>query len=300
SHPEDMLLDLQHFQGLATGEIQSYEIEKRYLHRDGRIIWGLLNVSAARGPDGQVRWAIGQIQDITSRKLSEQALQQANALLSRQNQQLDQFARMASHNLRSPLANAIMLLEQIPEDASEQAVRLAQLDRSLRQALLHLEDLAAQLHQPQPLGLERCRSSFSASLQKACQALAPEIHGCQARIEPDFALAELDYVPVYLDSILYNLLSNALKYRHPERRPLIRLSSLLEQGQPVLEISDNGIGIDLDRHGQELFGLYHTFHTHPQARGIGLYLTRNQLESLGGRILAESTPGEGSRFIVCF
>jgi len=107
-------------------------------------------------------------------------------------------------------------------------------------------------------------------------------------------------VPAYLDSILINFLSNAIKYRSPERDPIITLTLTEEDGRVVLAISDNGIGIDLERHGQKLFGMYRTFHDNKDARGIGLFITKNQLEAMGGMVKVSSTVGQGTTFSLSF
>ncbi|RYE37423.1 MAG: HAMP domain-containing histidine kinase [Sphingobacteriales bacterium] len=90
----------------------------------------------------------------------------------------------------------------------------------------------------------------------------------------------INYNPAYLESILLNFFTNAIKYKHPERDPKIRISAFFEDGKVILEIKDNGSGIDLKRHGKKLFGMYKTFHDNADARGIGLFITKNQVEAL--------------------
>ncbi|HEY0898278.1 MAG TPA: ATP-binding protein, partial [Sphingobacteriaceae bacterium] len=95
------------------------------------------------------------------------------------------------------------------------------------------------------------------------------------------------------------LISNAIKYRDPSRRPEIRIRSFRNDGRTCIVVSDNGLGIDMEKHGSELFGLYKTFHQNRNSKGVGLYITRAQVLSLGGRIEVDSTPGKGSTFQVC-
>lgn len=111
---------------------------------------------------------------------------------------------------------------------------------------------------------------------------------------------EIEYNPAYLESILLNLISNAIKYSHPDRKPKVEISANKNGEETILRISDNGVGVDLDKHGNDLFGMYKTFHSNKNSKGIGLYITKNQIESLGGRIEIESEPGKGSRFTVYF
>ena len=107
-------------------------------------------------------------------------------------------------------------------------------------------------------------------------------------------------VPAYLESILLNLFTNALKYSSPDRKPTINISSGLYKNYVVLKFSDNGQGIDLERHGKKLFGMYKTFHEHKDARGIGLFITKNQIESMNGKIEVTSEVGVGTTFTLYF
>lgn len=109
-----------------------------------------------------------------------------------------------------------------------------------------------------------------------------------------------DYDQTYLDSILLNLLTNAIKYRDPERPLLITLKARQEGKKITLTVSDNGLGIDMTRYGDQLFGMYNTFHGNGDARGIGLFLIKNQVEVMGGHISASSSPGAGMTFTLEF
>ena len=107
-------------------------------------------------------------------------------------------------------------------------------------------------------------------------------------------------MPAYLESILLNLVSNAIKYRQPDINPLVIVKSYIKDGFKTLAVKDNGQGIDLEKYGTKVFGLYKTFHANPQAHGIGLFMTKNQVEAMGGSIQVESEPGLGTTFIIKF
>jgi signal transduction histidine kinase len=102
-----------------------------------------------------------------------------------------------------------------------------------------------------------------------------------------------------LRSVIYNLLSNALKYHHPDRTPQVQVRARLAGAYHVLEVQDNGLGLDLVREA-ELFGLFRRYHTHVAGSGIGLYMVKRMVENIGGRIEVHSAPGEGSTFTVYF
>jgi signal transduction histidine kinase len=106
--------------------------------------------------------------------------------------------------------------------------------------------------------------------------------------------------PAYLESIVLNFLSNSIKYRHPDRSPVIDLDASQSRGEVVLRVADNGLGIDLAKHKGDLFGMYKTFHSHPESNGVGLFLVKSQLDAMGAAIEVESEVGTGTTFIVHF
>ena len=105
-------------------------------------------------------------------------------------------------------------------------------------------------------------------------------------------------VPAYVDSVILNFLSNAIKYRSKERKAIVELTTTVTDGFVVLKISDNGMGIDLEKHGSKLFQLYKTFHNDKDAIGLGLFITKNHIESMGGRVEVESKVNVGTTFYV--
>ena len=105
-------------------------------------------------------------------------------------------------------------------------------------------------------------------------------------------------IPAYLDSVVLNLITNSIKYRSPKRPCEIQVSARPKKDMVVLTISDNGLGMNLPAIGDKIFGLYQTFHKHSDARGVGLFLVKNQVESMGGRIELKSKPDEGTSFHV--
>jgi len=106
--------------------------------------------------------------------------------------------------------------------------------------------------------------------------------------------------PAYLESILLNFSTNAIKYAHPDRFPVVEFNFSIENNCKVLSITDNGLGIDLDKYGESLFGLNQTFHQHDDANGYGLYITKYQIEAMKGRVSVVSKVGEGTTFKIHF
>jgi signal transduction histidine kinase len=128
------------------------------------------------------------------------------------------------------------------------------------------------------------------------QSLNSFIHRDEVTIRTDFQASEILSIKAYINSILYNLISNAIQYRVPGRKPVIDISSKLEDNFIVLQVSDNGLGINLEKYKGDLFKLYKRFHTHIQGKGLGLFIVKQQVEKLGGRIDVESVPEEGASF----
>jgi signal transduction histidine kinase len=117
-------------------------------------------------------------------------------------------------------------------------------------------------------------------------------------VQLDLAVRTIRYPKVFLESIIYNLLSNALKYISTERIPEILVRTYELDGRILLSVKDNGLGIDLVKYGNKIFKLNQVFHKRPDAKGVGLYITKAQVESFGGSIIVRSRENEGSEFIV--
>jgi K+-sensing histidine kinase KdpD len=105
-------------------------------------------------------------------------------------------------------------------------------------------------------------------------------------------------MPAYLDSIILNFLTNAIKYKKPTEPAKIEINTSIKDRFIVLEIRDYGQGIDLIKYGEKLFGMYKTFHKHDDSRGLGLFITKNQVEAIGGKIEVESEVNEGTTFYI--
>ncbi len=234
-------------------------------------------------------------------ELREKLMERTEMLIQieRQKKQLEEFCHIISHNLRAPLAN-LLLLSDMVQDSPDMDEKLTLMGKQkpvidfLHEIFEELVD-ATQIklnHQIKKdlVVLEEC-------LDRSLQLLQGEIMLSEASIDYDFSEIPSVYFPrIYLESVIFNLLSNAIKYRAPERPPRVRFRSYLYEGWVCIEVSDNGLGIDMKRYGDKLFKLRKTFHDHPNAKGLGLFMSKTQIEALGGTILAQSQPGEGSTF----
>jgi len=228
-----------------------------------------------------------------------------NQQLARTNADLDNFVYTASHDLRQPANNLRGLFDELHRTATihdPEAHELWRLlDDSLRALTTTITDLADVVKIANQPGKQTTELvDFQEVTAHVLQTLQPQIAEAAATIRTDFtALPTLLYVQSNLRTILLNLLANALKYRHPDRPVQIQARTYLTNGQPVLEVQDNGLGLDLERHGKELFHLFRRFHPQvSEGTGVGLFLVNRLAQAEGGRIELESEENQGTVFRV--
>lgn len=276
--------------------------EFRIVMSDGRIKWVNAIGTPKRMAEGEVLWDILAL-DVSARKNAEQKIEKNLELLTFQNTQLLDFCNIVSHNLRSPLVNIAMLVEFIEESSSEveRKVYIDKLKPVIEGLSETFDELVESIQIQQDSEIKSERIDIEESFGKMIAGFEGQIAVSDASVEADFSQARtLYYPPKYWSSILHNLISNALKYRSPERRLKIFLKTTRSQKKVLLTVRDNGLGIDLKKHQSNLFKIRKVFHRHPDAKGFGLYITKTQVEAMKGRIWVESTPDVGSTFFVEF
>jgi signal transduction histidine kinase len=228
-------------------------------------------------------------------------LKQTNLELIEQNNRLEQFAYIISHNLRAPMARLVGLsvILDLAKNEEERANIVKLMVKSTHDLDQVIKDLSY------ILGISKLNTkvlhdtSLLALIEKVKTMLEGEIKETGAVIETDFSqVASVISLPQYLESIFYNLLSNSIKYRHPHKTPLIRVSSQQADEYIKIEVSDNGLGIDIDRYQATLFNLYKRFHFHVEGKGMGLYLVKTQVAALGGKIEVKSKLDVGTTFAI--
>ncbi|GGW72685.1 PAS domain S-box-containing protein [Winogradskyella epiphytica] len=297
---QDLGVHEEKFEKLISGKIDKYRVKQRYFHKDGTIIWMLIYVSLVYFKKGKPHM-IWQFSDITKHQKGQDKLKTMLYLAKEQNDRLRAFASIVTHNLRSHSGNLLTLTEFLEDDDStlkqnENFVLLKQAVDNLQETVSHLTEVAKireiEDSKMDALNLydyaEKATYNIIALAQNAKAVIYNEI-------DEDICVKA---IPAYLDSIILNFLTNAIKYRTEKRKPIIALSSDVEGDFVVLKIKDNGLGIDLDKFGDSLFQMYKTFHCNPDAIGIGLFITKNHIESLGGRVEVKSEVDVGSEFSV--
>lgn len=294
SHPDDLKQEEKLMNELLDGNVQSYEMEKRYFHANGNFIWALLKVSLVRDNNDVPLYFISQIKDISERKKNLE-------IISNQNKRLLNFAHIVSHNLRSHTGN-IRMLSDMAINSNQESERLEYINMlgssssKLLETLDHLNEIIKINDQ---VLSNRITLNLHKEVLRVLEILSASIIASSADIIIDINKnISILYDPAYLESIFLNLITNSIKYKKQDTRLKIIIKGERKEKYILISVEDNGIGIDLEAHGSRLFEMYTTFHTHPDARGLGLFLVKNQVESLGGEIYAESQIGKGTKFFV--
>ncbi|WP_419212931.1 PAS domain S-box protein [Maribacter sp. X9] len=301
THPDD--LEKSHSLHLSTfdGKKETYQIEQRYFHKDGHLVHGILGVTSVKDLYGKPTHTITQFLDITERIEAEKKLKTLVAVTKSQNDSLLNFAHIVSHNLRSHSTNLTMLANFLVKEKDEKERKnintmITNAVQSLSETISHLNDVV----QVKTGALQNLKSvsvlNTILNIQKSIGGVLEE-QGAQLNIGVS-KLHFVNAVPAYLESIFLNILTNAIKYRKAERSPVIDIKSVSKEKTILLQFSDNGQGIDLKRHGNKIFGMYKTFHKHKDAKGIGLFITKNQIEAMEGSIKIESTVNEGTTVFI--
>lgn len=299
-HREDRGDYYEDFNDHITGVNSNYVNVHRVLHKDDTYRWILdQGKIIERDLAGNPLRIVGTHTDITKQKEAELSLKKSIDVITDQNNKLKSFAHIVSHNLKQHAGNFESILK-FHEDADSDAEK-QEMFRHLRTVSKSLSKTLNSLSQIVTLQSKDSIRDKNIKIDKEVNAVIEEL---------TFIISESSTIiynnvrnncnvyfsASYLNSILQNLITNAIKYKHPDRNPVITIDSDCIEGDLELTISDNGKGIDLEKFGKDIFGLYKTFHQNEDAEGVGLYLVRNQVEAFGGTISIDSKIDVGTTF----
>ncbi|WP_396601898.1 PAS domain S-box protein [Algibacter sp. R77976] len=298
---EDLGVHEKKYERLMLGNTEGYRVQQRYFHKDGSIIWVLISVSLIMNKEGTPSNMIWQFSDITGRKRNQDKLKMMLKVVREQNERLTSFASIVTHNLRSHSGNLSTIAEFLEEDiplinSNDNFDLMKKAIENLQETVSHLTDVAkikvVEESQIQVLNLydyvEKSIYNITAIAKNTNTSIINYI---------DEELC-VKAIPAYLDSIILNFLTNAIKYRSEKRLPKIRLTASVQDDYVIFKIGDNGLGIDMEKYGDKLFQMYNTFHSNKDAVGLGLFITRNHIESLGGKVIVTSEVDVGSEFSI--
>lgn len=280
-----------------------FNTEIKMLTANNRVFWVRAIGKPIYNAGKEIIGIRGVFQDIDEIKKKELGLQKSIDIIASQNSRLFNFAHIVSHNLRSHTSNLSLLVQLIEDiDDPEEKIgfinQIKQISYSLNTTIEHLNEIVA-IHTNKDQ--EKKPVKFRDAYSVVTNGIGQMISMSKTKIHADFKdLEEIDYIPAYLESILLNLITNAIKYKHPDRDPIVKIKTYSLENKKYLRVSDNGQGINMKLFKDKIFGMYKTFHYNEDAVGIGLFLTKNQVESLGGIITVESTVDKGATFLIEF
>lgn len=280
------------------------EIETISYRKNGDEFWIRLSMVPVFNSENEHTHWISILRDITERKKQEKEKEQLINELTQNNKDLRQFSYITSHNLRAPLSNLIGLLKLTDEiDISNEELVLIIDGFSKSTYLLNetISDLGKVVIIRDNPSIEKQNISITESLNNVLEQIHILIENNKPEINFDIQTKDLVYSnKAYFESILLNLLTNAIKYKSTTRNLQINIRITEDLNYTTLTFNDNGIGIDLNKYSEKIFGLYQRFHNYPDSKGLGLYLVKSQIDSMGGEINISSTVNEGTTFIIKF
>jgi PAS domain S-box-containing protein len=303
-HPDDRQKYRDDIKTYVNGETNIYSNQHRVLCKDDTYKWILDRGKVIEyDENGNPTRIIGTHTDITEQKQQEERLRHTLDTVSGQNNRLLNFAYIVSHNLRTHSSNFKMIMDVL-DDPSTSKDEKEELSGHLKQVSEQLNDTIANLNEvvsiQTNIDIQTSEINLHTYFNRAIELLHNDISRWEVKVDNRIPVdCKLVYNPAYMESIIFNLLSNAIKYRSLVRKPEVAVSYFnIPGGKYGFVVVDNGIGINLKKYGDQLFGMYKTFNGNRDAKGIGLFITKNQVESLGGSIEVLSEVDKGTTFKV--
>ncbi|HEY0897676.1 MAG TPA: PAS domain S-box protein [Sphingobacteriaceae bacterium] len=303
-HPDDVPEVKRKIDEVLQGDTTQWAIEFRLRKADTTYAYVIDRGIIMRDTRGTAYRIIGAMQDISQQKQAECERERLIQTLIVNNKDLQQFSYITSHNLKAPLANMMSILGLLDSsriDDEETLMLIDGISKSATQLNNTVDDLVRILVIKENVNIDQETVALEDTWRKVENLTSGLIKAADAEVSLNFNEApEVYFNNTYLESILLNLFSNALKYRSDDRKCRIEISTQEADDHILLSVKDNGLGIDLHRYDKRIFGLYQRFHNHPDSRGLGLYIIASQIKALGGKIEVESKVNEGTCFKVYF
>jgi PAS domain S-box-containing protein len=300
THPDDLDIDLKLVQKVLNDELQTYTLEKRYIRKSKEIIWINLTVSLVRDEEHQPLFFISQIMDINEKVKQRELLKKTNQELIETNNQLEQFASVASHDLKEPLRKihsfCDLLKSSLDNKLDERDLKYFNyvMDAAQRMDIL-INDLLefARIGQAK---IEFIEADMNDTLKMALNNLEISIKETKAEITSN-------HLPIIYGSknllaqVFQNLISNALKFVPKDKTPQITISSQKSNENWVFQVKDNGIGIKKE-YQEKIFKLFQRLHHRSEypGTGLGLSICQRIIEKHNGHIWLESNTDSGATF----
>ncbi len=298
-HPDDQFITEKSRDNIRQ-DIPLLNFENRYITKSGEIVW--LAWTSMPLDNQQLVFAIAK--NITHKKKQEEERNALIAHLSRINDDLKHLTYTASHDLRSPVSNLLSVFNFLDTSKiqDEETVEFIGMLKSASESLKDtLNTYVDALSQKESLNVQVEDLGLNQSLNTVLQSVSSLILDAGVTMNINFTESNtIHFNKAYIESIFLNLITNSIKYARPDIRPVISISSRINNGIKQLIYTDNGLGFDMENVRDKVFGFHQTFHNHHDSKGIGLYLVYNHITSLGGQITIDSKPNEGATFTISF
>ena len=274
--------------------------ENRYIKKNGEIVW--LSWTSMPVETEDSIYAIAK--NITQKKKIEDDRDCFIKDLTRINNDLKQLSYTTSHDLRSPVNNLLMIFKMLNISKIHDTETLEFIN-VLKEATVSLKDTlntyVDAFNAQDGITVNMGEQDLNECLNTVLHSLNVLIKNSRAPIKADFTgISKVKFNKAFLESIFLNLITNSIKYARPNVAPVINIRSAIVKGAKQLTFTDNGLGFNMDKVKDKIFGFNQKFHHHADSKGVGLYLVYNHIKSLGGNIVVESKINEGATFLISF
>ncbi|MDX5338204.1 MAG: PAS domain-containing sensor histidine kinase [Cyclobacteriaceae bacterium] len=298
-HPDDQKSTAEMREQLHRSHPLHY-FENRYLTKSGEVVW--LQWTSMPVEEQNLVFAIAK--NITHKKRQDADRNALLAQLTQINEDLRRFSYMTSHDLRTPVNNLISAfklldIQKISDPDTIEILEILKLSsQSLKNTLNSYVDTlvgsSSDQNKKEPVSLIK-------TLETVMNSIPNLIRDSKAEVRFNFSkVQEVDFNPILLESILLNLLTNSIKYAKPGQAPTIEIWTVMADQKKQLHFKDFGIGMDLEKVGDRIFGLQQKFNSDLDSKGVGLYLVHHHVTKMGGKIEVSSALGEGAHFTITF
>lgn len=290
---------------IALNKWEPCEVTVSNSRKNGEKFWLNMQITPIVNENEDFTHFIAVERDVTKQKEAEEEREKLLKELVANNLDLRQFTYITSHNLRAPLTNLVSICDIIQTETVTDAFT-KELIEGFKTSTYHLNetlnDLIEVLIIKENRSKHKDQLTFEEIFKKITESLSISLQEQRVIINADFTDApSVFFANEYLESVFLNLLTNSIKYRHPDRDPIITIKTSIEpNGDTKLTFADNGIGINMAFAKDKIFGLYKRFHDNADSKGIGLYLINSQITTLGGKIEVESEVNFGTTFTITF
>ncbi|MFZ4680551.1 MAG: PAS domain-containing sensor histidine kinase [Flavobacterium sp.] len=298
--------DFLEFEKLRTA-VEEYKecfVETISYKKSGEEFWINFSMIPVTDKEGEHSHWISIQRDVTVEKEREKEREQLIRELTQNNKDLKQFSYITSHNLRAPLSNLtglLNLIEEIPIEDSELKEIINGFSKSTHLLNETINDLVKVIIIKDNPSIQKEEIFIKDVFENVFNQLSFLISSNKPILKIDLEVETIFNInKSYLESIFLNLMTNAINYREPSRQLRITIATKFEENNLFMTFKDNGIGIDLEKNNDKIFGLYQRFHNYPESKGLGLYLVKSQVESMGGTISVDSNVGKGTTFTIVF